>query len=141
MGWRLLHWLCRAFLAALFVYSGWVKLGASLQFAATLYEYRIVPTSLILTVATYLPWMEIALGLLITSGLVMRPVAVFAAALLVLFIAVQAVTYLRGIEADCGCFGSGERISPWTIGRDFLFLLPALYLAGERRITRLRRAA
>jgi hypothetical protein len=52
------------------------------------------------------------------------------------FIALLTITYLRGIDADCGCFGSGAKISPLTILRDSLMLLPALYLAFEGKFRR-----
>ncbi len=55
----------------------------------------------------------------------------FAVAFLAFFIGVMLVTYLRGIEADCGCFGIGERISPFTLVRDTLFILPALFLVVQ----------
>jgi len=54
-----------------------------------------------------------------------RWVAGASAGLLAFFIVVLTVTYLRGIEADCGCFGMGERIIPMTIARTVLFLVPA----------------
>jgi len=129
---RIFHWLSRVLLAGVFLYSGWVKVRAPLQFAAAISGYQIVPTRLILPLADYLPWVEIALGVLVLAGWKLRWVAAGAAALLGIFIVVQTSTYLRGIEADCGCFGFGERISPLTIARDGLLLLPALFLALQR---------
>ena len=129
---RILHWLSRAVLAGVFLYSGWVKVRAPLQFAAAISGYQIVPMSLILPLADYLPWVEIALGVVVLVGWKIRWVAAASAALLGLFIAVQTVTYLRGIDADCGCFGFGERISPFTILRDAVFLLPAVLLIRQK---------
>jgi len=134
MALRVLHWLSRLLLAALFLYSGWVKIDSPLQFAAAISGYQLVPMPWVLPLVTYLPWLEMALGALIALGWRIRAVSMAATALLALFIAVQAITYLRGIEADCGCFGFGERISPLTIGRDALFLLPALFLVCEKRL-------
>ena len=107
---------------------------STLQFAAVLSQYQLVPADLVLPLATYLPWAEIALGLFLLSGWKTRLAAWIAAALLFVFIIAMTVTYFRGIEADCGCFGIGEKISPGTIGRDALMLLPALFLIAERRI-------
>ncbi len=72
----------------------------------------------------------------------LRWFAAATAGLLLVFISLLTVTYLRGIEADCGCFGPGDRISPLTIARDGSFLLPALFLAAEAKIrSRWKRAS
>ncbi|HYK90966.1 MAG TPA: MauE/DoxX family redox-associated membrane protein [Acidobacteriota bacterium] len=131
---RMLHWACRVILAGIFLYSGYVKLQSPLQFAAAITGYKLVPDSLVFPLATYLPWLEIALGVLLLSGWKVRYVALGASALLLGFIAILTTTYLRGIDADCGCFGFGDKISPKTIARDMLILLPAIYLAVEFRL-------
>ncbi|PYV07217.1 MAG: DoxX family protein, partial [Acidobacteria bacterium] len=122
-------------LAAIFLYSGYLKLQSTLQFAATLSSHRLLPTPVILPVATYLPWVEIALGALLLTGWQIRWVARAAAGLLALFLAILVVTHLRGIEADCGCFGVGDRISRWTLARDALFLAGAIFLSVPGRKT------
>jgi putative oxidoreductase len=134
MGLLILRWVCIILLAAVFLYSGYSKMQSTLQFAAVLAQYQLVPTDLVLPLATYLPWGEIVLGLFLLTGWKTRLAASAAAVLLIIFIAAMTVTYLRGIEADCGCFGIGEKISPRTIGRDALLLLPAVFLLAERRI-------
>ena len=133
---RVIHWACRLLLAGIFIYSGYVKIQAPLQFSAAISGYKLVPDSLVLPLATYLPWLELALGALLLSGWKIRYVAVGAAALLFSFTVILTVTYLRGIEADCGCFGFGDRITPRTIARDLLIVLPALFLILEKRFGR-----
>jgi putative oxidoreductase len=135
---RWMHWICRVLLAGIFIYSGYVKFQSPLQFSASIARYKLVPDSLIFPLATYLPWVEIALGVLLLSGWKIRAAAIGAAGLLFSFTIILTITYLRGIDADCGCFGFGDRISPRTIGRDLLMVLPALFLIFERRIGRMR---
>src|SRR5438093_8121101 len=135
MALRIAHWVSRLALAAIFFYSGYIKLQSTLQFAATLSSQRLLPMPVILPVATYLPWVEVALGALLLAGWQIRWVARVAAGLLALFLAVLVVTYLRGIEADCGCFGVGDRISPRTLARDALFLAGAIFLSVPGRKT------
>ncbi len=133
---RILHWVCRFVLAGVFIYSGYVKIQSPLQFAAAITGYKLVPNSLILPLATYLPWLEVALGLLFVAGWKIRYVSIGASVLLLGFITILTVTYLRGIDADCGCFGFGDKISPRTIARDGLILLPAIFLVVEARFRR-----
>ncbi len=126
---RILHWLCRIILSGIFLYTGYIKLRSPLQFAAVLAGYQLFPDSLILPMADYFPWVEIALGVLLLAGWKIRYVAVAACALLASFLTVLSITYFRGIDANCGCFSFEDRISPLTLGRDTLILLPALFLA------------
>jgi hypothetical protein len=104
---------------------------SQLQFAAVLYGYRLFPDSVILPLSRYFPWLEIALGILLLGGWRIRHVSLAACGLLATFIAILAVTYVRGIEANCGCFSFDDRITPLTIVRDALIILPALYLVVE----------
>jgi uncharacterized membrane protein YphA (DoxX/SURF4 family) len=131
---KVLHWLFRIVLAGIFIYSGYVKVREPLQFAVAIAGYQMVPEKLIFPLATYLPWLEIALGLGILIGWKIRYFSMSAAALLLFFIVVLAITISRGIEANCGCFALDERISPRTIARDSLILIPALYLAIEPQL-------
>jgi putative oxidoreductase len=128
---RFLHWACRIVLAGIFLYSGYIKLQSPLQFAAAIAGYKLVPNSFIMPLADYLPWVEMALGVLLLSGWKIRYAAIGASVLLLAFIAILTITYIRGIDANCGCFGFGDKISPRTIARDGLILLPAVFLAAE----------
>jgi uncharacterized membrane protein YphA (DoxX/SURF4 family) len=138
---RIFHWLCRFVLAGIFIYSGCIKLEAPLQFAAAIAGYKLVPDSMISPLADYLPWLEIALGALLLIGWRIRYVAIGASVLLLGFIAILTITYMRGIDAECGCFGFGDRISLRTIARDALILLPALFLVFETRLRRTTKTA
>lgn len=131
MIYQILHWTCRASLAGIFLYTGYIKLEFPLQFAAVLFGYKLFPDALILPLSHYFPWVEIALGILLLVGWKMRYVSIAACGLLMTFIFILAVTYLRGIDANCGCFSFEDRITPFTIARDALIILPALYLAAE----------
>ncbi len=125
---KVLHWACRLFLAWLFIYAGYTKIQSPLQFASAIEGYKLLPAGAVLPVAEILPWLEVALGILLLAGLKIRYIASGAAALLACFIVLLTFTYARGIQADCGCFGFGERISALTIARDSLFILPAMFL-------------
>jgi uncharacterized membrane protein YphA (DoxX/SURF4 family) len=130
----ILHWACRLFLAAVFIYSGYTKVDNPLQFAVAIEGYKLLPPGMVLWVVKTLPWFEIALGIALLAGIALRYTAALAGALLAFFIVIMAITYLRGIEASCGCFGLGEPISPLTLVRDAAFMLPALFLAARPRI-------
>lgn len=125
---RLLHWICRLFLGGILVYAGLTKLANPLQFAAAIEAYQLLSPDWVIWISRIIPWLEIVLGMGLIFGLWIRFFAAFAGSLLVFFTLIMLVTYLRGIEADCGCFGVGEKISPFTLFRDTFLILPALYL-------------
>ncbi len=137
---RILHWVCRLILGGIFVYSGYIKVQSPLEFASAISGYKLVPDSFIFPLATYLPWLEIGLGALLLIGWKIRYVAIGAAALLLCFTVILTITYFRGIDADCGCFGFGQKISPLTIARDMLILLPASLLIFESRLRKFAEA-
>lgn len=128
MIWRILTWACRLFLGGIFIYAGIAKVGNPLQFAAAVEGYQLISTDLVIRVVKILPWLEIILGAVLLLGFKIRYTAGLAGTIMVFFIGVMLLTYLRGLEVDCGCFGTGEKISLFTLVREALFLLPALFL-------------
>ncbi len=63
---RVIEWVFRIALAALFLYAGVGKLFDIQQFAIDVHNYRLTPWPLSVLVGVYLPWLEIvsAAGLL-----------------------------------------------------------------------------
>jgi hypothetical protein len=59
-----------------------------------------------------------------------RPVALFACLLMVVFIAAMAQAWARGLSLDCGCFGAlaRERVGLGAILRDAALGIPSLVL-------------
>jgi len=130
---QIAHWVCRVLLAAMFFYTGWIKINQPLQFAVTLMGYDLFPETWIPFFAQWFPWAEIALGVFLLIGWKIRYVAAATTALLLFFTVILSITYFRGIDANCGCFDFDSRISPMTILRDSIILIPALFLLFARR--------
>jgi putative oxidoreductase len=100
-----------AALGGIFLYTGYIKLESPLQFAAVLTGYQLFPDLLIVPLTFHFPWVEIALGAFLLIGWKMRYVALAACALLASFTAVLGIPYIRGIDANCGCFSFDDRIT------------------------------
>ncbi len=115
---RVLEWICRLVLGALFVFAGYTKLGSPVLFEMAVDTYQLLPPVGVIVVARSLPWLELVLGMLLLRGWKLKYVATFTALLLGAFLLTMSITYARGIEANCGCFGFGEPISPRTLARD-----------------------
>ena len=118
----------RLVLGGLFVYAGAVKVLDPLDFAQNIRNYQLVGQSLSFVAAIVLPWLEILAGLALILGVWTRGAALAITGLLVFFIVLTAVTMVRGLDVDCGCFGSLSRKSGWGVILEDLGML-ALGLA------------
>lgn len=120
----------RLVLGAIFLYAAWVKLREPwLVFAMSIDAYGMLPEPLVVATARSLPWIELALGLLLISGVALRYASAAAAALLAVFFTAMVVTYAHGKAIDCACFGPGDVIGPKTLARDGALLAAAIALA------------
>ncbi|MCZ2147071.1 MAG: DoxX family membrane protein [Bryobacterales bacterium] len=120
----------RLILAVVFLYAAWSKLRQPwLVFAMSVDSYRILPPWMVFAVARTLPWLELALGLLLLAGLYLRYAVPVCTLLLLIFYAAMVRAYLSGLGIDCGCFGVGEAVSPATLARDGALLAGAFVLS------------
>ena len=125
--WPLLDWGARLLVGGLFCYAGVMKLRDPVGFANEIANYHLVP-ELAPYAAASLPTVEVVLGAALIAG--PRPwrraAALVLCALLALFTVAVAQAVLRGINVDCGCFGtSSGPVSTWTVIRDLLLLVAA----------------
>jgi uncharacterized membrane protein YphA (DoxX/SURF4 family) len=130
-------WLARILIAAVFLYAGIVKMGASERFAITTAQFSILPPATVGVAAMALPWLEILTAVLLLVPLTSRLGALCAAGLLVTFIGVLAWGIHQGWTIDCGCFGNGDEPPaqgelPIALGRDVVLLAITLGLALRR---------
>jgi uncharacterized membrane protein YphA (DoxX/SURF4 family) len=124
----------RLVLGAVFLYAAYTKLRQSwLLFALSIDSYQLLPEWAVLTLARTLPWIELAIGLLLVAGVWLRSVSIAATMLLALFFGVMVLTYQRGAGIDCGCFGVGEAMSLKTLTRDGVLLLASAALIALSR--------
>ncbi len=103
----------RLFVGALLLAAGVLKAhdGPALT-AVSIAAYRLLPPPVIAPLGTFLPYFEIFLGGYLVLGLFTRVAAIVASVQFVLFSAAVASLVVRGIPADCGCFGSGVSTPP-----------------------------
>lgn len=127
--------LARLVLAGVFLVSGGIKAADARETIVAVRGYQLLPESLVGTVAAILPYVELALGLLLLVGLATRLVAILAGLVMVMFITAVASAAARGLSIDCGCFGGGGEVAAGQtayteeILRDLAFLALAAYLA------------
>jgi uncharacterized membrane protein YphA (DoxX/SURF4 family) len=131
--------LARLGLAAVWLVSGWIKVSDPNQTYIAVRAYDLLPDGAVSPVAAAVPFLELALGVLMLIGLGTRLVAVFSAVVLLAFIGAVAQAWVRGLSIDCGCFGGGGQVSagqtayPQEIARDLGFLVLAGWLIVRPR--------
>lgn len=111
---RILDWVglvARLVVAAVFLVSGWLKAVDLQETRIAVRSYQIFSTSVADTIAAVLPFLELAVGLLLLVGMATRLAAVLAAVLFVVFIAGVVSVAVRGLSIDCGCFGGGGQVA------------------------------
>ncbi len=122
---RALLVLLRLVVAAVFLFAAPSKLLDPVTFARDIDNYRMLPDVLIGPLALVLPVAEILIGLALVTGVWARGAALVSAAMLIGFALGMVQAIVRGIDLDCGCFGSfaEARVSLWTVGRNLLLTL------------------
>lgn len=137
--WNAAGTLARFGLAAVWLVSGGLKAADPEQTYLAVAAFDALPSGLVSPAATTLPFLELALGVLLVAGIGTRAVAIASAALLLVFIAGVAQAWARGLAIDCGCFGGGGAVAPGEtrypqeIARDTAFLLLAAWLVIRPR--------
>lgn len=102
----------RAALGLIFIIAGMEKISGPSAFARAIYDYKIFPEVLINFFAVVIPWLEVVSGLLLVFGILVRENAAIINCLLLMFITLVIISIFRGLNIECGCFGtaSGSRV-------------------------------
>jgi len=131
--------LARLLLGGVLLVAGGLKVSKPTDSANAVAAYKLLPINVAHLFGYALPWFEVALGILLIAGILLRPAAIAGGLIMLVFIAAIASAWARGLLLDCGCFGGGGEIDPSLadqvhrtyfieIMRDLGLALTALYL-------------
>ena len=99
--WRILDLI----LAGIFIYAGALKAFDPVQFASDIDNYKILPWSVSVALAFYLPWLEIFCALGIVFRFFYRGALSILSVSIVVFTLATIAAKVRGLDITCGCFG------------------------------------
>lgn len=122
--------IARLILAWVFISAGLPKVQDPVAFSASIEGYRIIDGGLALWGAIILPWLELFIGFGLLTPWLRRASAATMTALLCLFIALHGISWARGLDIDCGCFGESAA-SPdyhWLILRNLALLVVTIFV-------------
>jgi uncharacterized membrane protein YphA (DoxX/SURF4 family) len=121
----------RLVVGGIFIYSAIYKIVDPGNFGRFIWNYHIVPGSLINLMALILPWVELLVGLGLILGILYRGAALLVNGMTVVFIIALASAVARDLNIDCGCFGDSESAREALI-RDIGLLLLTLQIWFSR---------
>jgi uncharacterized membrane protein YphA (DoxX/SURF4 family) len=102
----------RLILGGVLLVAGGLKAFKPSESAGAVAAYKILPINIAHLMGYALPWLEIAIGILLIIGLSIRFAAVIATAVMLIFVLAIISVWARGILIDCGCFGGGGAVNP-----------------------------
>ena len=127
-------------LALVFVFAGGVKAADPKTFAEEITRYQLVSWPAAVTLALWLPFLEMAAGAGILIPALRPGALVIVTALLITFTAALLNAWRRGLNIDCGCFGPalGHQTIIQALARDgfLLAMLAWVWAHAARRRSR-----
>jgi putative oxidoreductase len=103
--WRIIDLI----VGGIFCYAGAIKVLDPVQFANDLDNYKILPWTISVALAFYLPWLEIVCALGLVFRFLYRGALSILIALIVVFTLATVAAKVRGLDITCGCFGHASQ--------------------------------
>jgi uncharacterized membrane protein YphA (DoxX/SURF4 family) len=100
--------ICRIVAGLVMLAAALSKIGAPAVFAGQIENYDLVPVGFENLIAITLPWIEFLAGLALVLGVRARSGAWLALGMMVVFTLAVAQALARGLNIECGCFGTAD---------------------------------
>ncbi len=105
---KYLLFVLRCVLAFVFIYAAVIKITDPNDFAKAISNYKLLPESLVNIFAIVLPWVEMCAGLLLLFGASVKENSAILSSMLCVFIVAIIISLARGLNINCGCFGTAD---------------------------------
>lgn len=127
---REVQMLLRLALGGVFLYAAGAKILAPGQFAVAVSNYRLLPHEWTHLAAITVPWVEAIAAALVILGVWLRPSALVLLGLTGVFLVAISSALARGLNIECGCFGTvgGRQVGLASLAFDTVLLAMAAAL-------------
>lgn len=105
---KYLLFLCRVIVGFVFIYAGILKISDPAGFSDAINNYDLLPLSFVNFFAITLPWIEVVAGLFLLFGVSVKENSFIISIMLLVFIFAIVISLGRGLNIDCGCFGTSS---------------------------------
>ena len=99
-------WSLRLGLAGLYLFAAIPKIIDPWSFARAIHNFRILPTAVIPPLSVWLPVFEAVAAVAAATGILYRGGVLALSAMSAVFALGISSAMVRGLDIDCGCFGS-----------------------------------
>ena len=103
--WRILA----SAVGGVFIYAGVLKGLDPIRFAFEIDNYKMLPWSIGVALAFYLPWLEVFCGVALVIRFLYRGALSLLIALILAFTLATVAAKVRGLDITCGCFGHASQ--------------------------------
>jgi hypothetical protein len=130
-----LTFICRLLFGGMFIYASLDKIANPDQFARIVYNYHLLPGSIVNVFALILPVTEFLAGSMVVLGVFYEGARNYLVFLMVLFAVAIGINVIRGVDLECGCFtvsSQAKSAGLLLVVRDLIMLLPGIVLLLSR---------
>ena len=122
---KYLLFFVRIILSVIFIYAGMEKISYPAGFSDSINNYKILPLFTVNFLVIILPWIELIAGVLLLFGIKVKENSFIISVLLSIFIIAIVISLIRGLNIDCGCFGtfSGSKVGIYKLIENSLLLI------------------
>jgi len=105
---KYLLFLFRVIVGFVFLYAGILKISDPSGFSDAINNYDLLPLIFVNFFAIILPWIELVAGLFLLFGISVKENSFIISVLLIVFILAIVISIGRGLNIECGCFGTSS---------------------------------
>jgi uncharacterized membrane protein YphA (DoxX/SURF4 family) len=100
--------VAQIWIGVVFLAAALGKISDPAAFAKQIHYFRLLPGGFENTVAIMLPWIELIAALSLLLRAHPRSGGIVTAGLMAMFVVVVAAALARGLDIECGCFGTSD---------------------------------
>ena len=101
-------WIAQAFIGFIFIYAAIEKIANPAGFSDSIANYKLLPNFAINFFAIAIPWIELIVGILLIFNFYVKENALIFSSLIAIFTIMIFISVLRGLDINCGCFGTTD---------------------------------
>lgn len=89
-----------------FIFAGIEKIAEPAIFSDSIANYKLLPLAAVNIFAIAIPWIEVISGILLIFDKYVKENAFIFNSLMILFTLMVLIAVLRGLDINCGCYGT-----------------------------------
>jgi uncharacterized membrane protein YphA (DoxX/SURF4 family) len=127
--------IARLTIGVVFLVAAFFKIADPMAFAVQIHNFRMPLAGTENLIAMTLPWVELLAGAALVIGVKPRAGAVIVFVLMIAFTTAVGVAWGRGLNIECGCFGTlaGARVGARKFAENVVLMTIAMLAVGRLR--------